>query len=64
MDGSNLVSDKTHPTNVTGRSEPKIADETRAHIGKNVTVEVRHYHDTVGVRLWVLRNLRQAHKSE
>lgn len=45
-------------TNVTGRSQTETTDETSAHIGKNISVQVGHDHDGVSVDAGVLDNLQ------
>lgn len=47
-----------YPPNVARRSEAQATDKTSAHIRKDIAVKVGHYHDTVGIRLGVLHNLK------
>src|ERR1700731_156431 len=41
-------------TNVTRGSQAKTSNQTSAHIGENITIQVGHDHDGVGVNIGVL----------
>lgn len=45
-------------TNVTGGCQTETTDKTSAHIGKNISVQVGHDHDGVGVDAGILDNLQ------
>ena len=53
----NSLEDGALVTDVTGGSETKTTDQTGAHVGKNVTVEVRHDKNLVVVRRGVSDDL-------
>jgi hypothetical protein len=48
---------ETNPSNVAGGGQTEPSDQTSAHVGKDVTVEIWHDHDTVCVRLGIGDNL-------
>lgn len=48
---------RTYSANVAGRSQSETSDQTSAHVGKDVTVQVGHDHDTVSVGGGVLSDL-------
>lgn len=50
--------DRALVTDVTGGGETKPTDQTGAHVGENVSVQVRHDEDFVVVRRWVSDNLQ------
>ena len=52
------LEDRALVTNVTGWGKTKTTNETGAHVGKNVTVKVRHDHDLVVVWSWVSGDLQ------
>ena len=47
----------THTTNVARGRQTETTNQTRAHVGQNVTVQVGHDHHAVRVRRGVLGNL-------
>ncbi len=47
----------TYTTNITRRRQSQAANKAGTHVRKDIAVEIRHNHDTVGVRSWVLHNL-------
>ena len=49
-----LDTDDTDASNVARRRETQSTNETSAHVGKDITVEVGHHHDTIGVRCGIL----------
>lgn len=52
------LEDRGIATNVTGGSKTETTDETSAHIGKNITVQVGHDHDGIGKDTGVLDDLQ------
>jgi hypothetical protein len=54
------LEDRALITNVSGGGETKTTDQTGAHVGENVTVEVRHDKDLVVVRGGVSDHLEAA----
>ena len=46
-----------HPSDVSGWSQSQTADETSAHVGQDVAIQVRHHHNPVRVRSGVLGDL-------
>jgi hypothetical protein len=46
-----------HPSDVSGWSQSQAANETSAHVGQDVTIQVRHNHNPVRVRSGVLGDL-------
>lgn len=48
----------TYTSNVSRRSETQSSNKTGAHVGQDITIQVRHDHDPVGVRSWVLNDLQ------
>lgn len=54
----NGFEDRAFVSDVAGWSEAETTDETSAHIGENVTVQVRHDEDLVIVWCWVGNDLQ------
>lgn len=52
------LEDRGIATNVAGGGEAETTDETSAHIGENITVQVGHDHDSVSKDAGVLDNLQ------
>lgn len=48
----------THSANVPRRRQTETANQASAHVRQNVAVKVRHDHNAISVRLWVLDNLK------
>jgi hypothetical protein len=46
-----------HPSDVSGRRQSQAANETGAHVGQDVAIQVWHYHNPVRVRSGVLSDL-------
>ena len=46
-----------YPTNVTRGRQAQSTNQASTHIGKYITVQVGHDHNTITVRSWILRNL-------
>lgn len=42
---SDLV--ETHPSNVSGGCETETTNKASAHVGQDITIQVRHDHDAV-----------------
>ena len=47
----------TYTANVAGGRQAEATNETCAHIRQDITVQVGHHHDPVGIRLGVLDDL-------
>ena len=47
----------TYTANVAGGRQAETTNETCAHIRQDITVQVGHHHDPVGIRLGVLDDL-------
>lgn len=52
----NSFEDGSVLSDVSRGSESETSDQTSTHVGKNITVEVRHNHDSVSVRSRVLND--------
>jgi len=48
---------ETHASNVPRRSETQTTNQTGTHVGKNVTIQIGHYHNSIRVRSRVLHYL-------
>jgi hypothetical protein len=44
---------QTHTTDVTRGCEAQATDQTSTHVGENVSIQIRHDHDTIRERLGV-----------
>jgi hypothetical protein len=47
---------KTYLSDVTRRSQTQTTDQTGAHVGQDITVQVGHDHDSVSIRCRVLND--------
>jgi len=48
-----------HPSDVSGWRQSQSANETSAHVGQDVAIQIRHHHHPVRVRSGVLGDLPQ-----
>ena len=48
---------KTYASNVAGGSQAQSTNKTGTHVGEDITVQIGHHHDAVGVGLGVLDDL-------
>jgi hypothetical protein len=46
-----------HPSDVSGWRQSQTADETSAHVGQDVAIQIRHHHNPVRIRSGVLSDL-------
>ena len=48
---------RTYTANITRRRETQSSNEPSAHVGKDITIQIGHHHDTVCIRTGILGDL-------